>query len=513
MADRASVHTEISQMYVALFGRAPDAEGLAFWTGSRLGGMSVVEAADAMFATAPARIYYPAGLSHQQIVASFYANVLGRTADAEGLAFWTAKLDAPGATPGSVIAEMVDNVTHYEGTNREGLRSAALFGARSEIALSFAETNGDIAQAAQLFSGPSAAPAGATLTLGPDAIGTYHADGYSAIQLGLLAGDVTVDGVGSGTYITFTASPQIAPTYTPGDPFADYNSFSAVPTDPNAETDADTGEAAFLTFRSTEAIDSRSIDMSGFEYLHIASTDADAVRHTNHLAIEAGSLRSLIVTGNTDLQLGVIHAGAQFSFLDASRLTGDLELFTGPPTGITLITGAGNDRLEVATGGADFIDGGAGNDYLAAGDGLSLDPNVLVGGAGADVFHLNFNYVDCFFANTIADFSRAEGDLIQFSFVQSTTTWHSTPIQLAAGATLRDYMDAAASTIAYRDAAEMKWFQWEGDTYVVVDRTNVDFFVTENFWDQAVKLTGLVDLRGATLAERDTVNGYGLTLG
>ena len=515
MADSASVHAEISQLYVALFGRAPDEEGLAYWTGSRLGGMSLVDAADAMFATAPARIYYPAALSHQQIVSAFYANVLGRTADAGGLAFWTAKLDAPGATPGSVIAEMIDNVAHYGGTNRDGLRSAALFNARADMALSFAETNGDIDQAAQLFSGPLPAGAGSTLTLGPTANGSYHADGYSAIQLGLLAGDVTVDGVDSGIHITFTASPQLAPTYTPGDPFADYNGFEAVPPDPGNETDDNTGEMAFLTFRSATTIDSRSIDMHRFEYLHVASTDTDAQRHANYLSIDANTVRSVTVTGNTDLQLEVTYTGAEFAFLDASQLDGDLDLFTSSLRGLTVISGAGDDVLDVGTGNADFIDGGAGNDYLAAGNGLSLDPNILTGGTGADVFHPNLNYVDCFFASTITDFSRAEGDLIQFSFLHlpAQITWHSTRVQMAAGATLRECMDTAASTIAYRDAGEMKWFQWEGDTYVVVDWTNVDFFVTQNFWDQAVKLTGLVDLSGATLADRDTVAGFGLTLG
>ncbi|NBQ87400.1 MAG: DUF4214 domain-containing protein, partial [Betaproteobacteria bacterium] len=98
---------EISQLYVALFGRAPDTEGLDFWAGRRSGGESMAQLADAMYGVAPARVFYPLGLAPVEVVASFYRNVLGRDADAGGLTYWTGKLTAAGATPGSVIAELI----------------------------------------------------------------------------------------------------------------------------------------------------------------------------------------------------------------------------------------------------------------------------------------------------------------------------------------------------------------------------------------------------------------------
>ena len=105
--------TQVSQLYTALFGRAPDSDGLGFWTTLVGNGTTLAQVADMMYATTPARTYYPDSYTHQQVIASFYLNVLGRTADAEGLAFWTAKLDAAGATPGSVITQMIANVADY----------------------------------------------------------------------------------------------------------------------------------------------------------------------------------------------------------------------------------------------------------------------------------------------------------------------------------------------------------------------------------------------------------------
>ena len=45
---------DVSNLYVALFGRAPDGEGLGFWSNLLANGASLVSVANTMFATAPA---------------------------------------------------------------------------------------------------------------------------------------------------------------------------------------------------------------------------------------------------------------------------------------------------------------------------------------------------------------------------------------------------------------------------------------------------------------------------
>lgn len=122
-----SQRTQVSQEYVALFGRAPDSEGLGYWVQQMVNGKSINQIANDMFNVSAARVYYPAFATNQEIVNSFYKNVLGRTADAEGSAYWTAKLSAPNATPGQVINDMIIAVTSYTGTDAAALTSKALY--------------------------------------------------------------------------------------------------------------------------------------------------------------------------------------------------------------------------------------------------------------------------------------------------------------------------------------------------------------------------------------------------
>ncbi len=156
----------VSRLYVSMFGRAPDGEGLAFWLGLLLDkGASVVDIANTMFDTEPARAYYPSNFSHDQIITSFYVNVLGREPDAEGLDFWTGLLDLPDATPGSVIAEIIKVVTTYEGSDPAGLESVLLFKNRVSVANYYADHNASIEAATQALDGVTSDPATIALAM------------------------------------------------------------------------------------------------------------------------------------------------------------------------------------------------------------------------------------------------------------------------------------------------------------------------------------------------------------
>jgi len=157
MAITVEMRTQVSQLYVALFGRAPDGEGLGYWVNELGTGRSIVDVANTMYATAPARTLYPAYLTNQEIIGNFYTNVLGRTADNEGLNYWTGKLN--GATPGSVIAEMINVVANYSGSDPAGLTSAALFNNKVEVAQWYGETIGDLAGATTILANVTDDPA------------------------------------------------------------------------------------------------------------------------------------------------------------------------------------------------------------------------------------------------------------------------------------------------------------------------------------------------------------------
>lgn len=148
----AELSERVSQLYVSMFGRAPDGEGLAFWAGLMRDSGSASYVANMMYDTAPARAHFPSGLSDSEIVSAFYVNVLGRQPDAEGLAFWTGKMVGP-EVPGSFIEEIIAVVADYTGSNPAGLESAALFDNRVAVAQYYGEHNASIAAATHALDG------------------------------------------------------------------------------------------------------------------------------------------------------------------------------------------------------------------------------------------------------------------------------------------------------------------------------------------------------------------------
>jgi len=127
--------TDVNNLYVALFGRAPDGEGLGYWARELAGtetvpAKSLVAVANTMFNSVPARAYYPSSLQNVEIIESFYVKVLGRASDTTGSAYWTAALNKAGATPGSVIVDMIAAVTNWKAS---GLAADAVADAAGTI--------------------------------------------------------------------------------------------------------------------------------------------------------------------------------------------------------------------------------------------------------------------------------------------------------------------------------------------------------------------------------------------
>lgn len=93
------------RMYQGAFGRAPDNEGLKFWTQKLAGDRDKPsEVAAAMLNAASA----PSGLSNQDFIAKLYTVALNRSADPGGLAYWTGKLDGGSWTRERVMAHFAN---------------------------------------------------------------------------------------------------------------------------------------------------------------------------------------------------------------------------------------------------------------------------------------------------------------------------------------------------------------------------------------------------------------------
>ena len=133
---------KIAQLYVSIFGRAPDAGGMDYWVGQLEGGMPATTIANTMFAVEPARAYYPSGMTNSQIVASFYQNVLGRPADEGGLAYWTGIMNAQGF--GAAVTQIIAIVETYTGTDSAVRASCQLFADKVGQAMTWAANGGGV---------------------------------------------------------------------------------------------------------------------------------------------------------------------------------------------------------------------------------------------------------------------------------------------------------------------------------------------------------------------------------
>ena len=156
--------SQIVELYIAYFDRAPDALGLAFWGNAYADGLSLNAMAALFIDQAETRATYPEGMSNAEIATAVYNNVLGRVPDADGFNFWVGVLDE------GAVGRDVFILSVLEGAKADiPDGSSAEFGAqvqadrqyladKSDIGTYFAVTKGmsdtdDARQAMALFDG------------------------------------------------------------------------------------------------------------------------------------------------------------------------------------------------------------------------------------------------------------------------------------------------------------------------------------------------------------------------
>ena len=168
MAVTQGMIDNVTQLYAALFKRAPDATGLGYWVSQLSAGQTPSQVALAMYNVDAARTYYPLFLTNDQIVTQFYSNTLGRAPDAAGLAYWSGQLNTKGV--GQVINDMINAVVAYtddgtgSATNAAALTSKTLFNNYVSVGENYATVlrSNDIAGATNVFTLVTADPASVT---------------------------------------------------------------------------------------------------------------------------------------------------------------------------------------------------------------------------------------------------------------------------------------------------------------------------------------------------------------
>lgn len=326
-----------------------------------------------------------------------------------------------------------------------------------------------------------------TLGLGAFATGTYDATGFSGLTMGQVAGDVTFSNVAAGTTLTFSASPTKNSTYSLKDA---------------------TGTSDALTINLTNSgstVNAGTVTAAGIESLTINASDtssnATAGGTADSITVVATAAKTITVTGNTTLTL-TSTGNTKVSSVDASSMTGGLTYTTAGTLAESVKGGATKNTLTAASGTtADSLVGGAGADTLTANAGL----DVLTGNGGTDTFVIATAGTNLNTYSTITDASA--GDTLQLQD-KGSETFTSTKVVLGDTAVFQDYANAVATAAgdAHTNGA-IGWFQFNNNTYVVEilhdasdSSTAGGANIFKNGTDIVVKLSGLIDLSTATLA-------------
>jgi hypothetical protein len=93
---------QVMRLYDAVFDRAPDSEGLAFWTDALNRGATLDAVADLLMASPEFRGRHGTA-DDQEFVKLLYHNVLDREADNAGLEFWTSGLQQSAVDRSDVV--------------------------------------------------------------------------------------------------------------------------------------------------------------------------------------------------------------------------------------------------------------------------------------------------------------------------------------------------------------------------------------------------------------------------
>jgi subtilisin family serine protease len=120
---------QITRLYRAAYGRAPDHAGLRYWAERRAGGLTLEQIAGAFVGAPEWQQQYGIAPAPGDLVDRLYLNVLGRVADSAGRQFWTAVLDS-GVPPRAVLvhfSESAENVSRTTTTTTPAPAAGQVF--------------------------------------------------------------------------------------------------------------------------------------------------------------------------------------------------------------------------------------------------------------------------------------------------------------------------------------------------------------------------------------------------
>lgn len=233
-----------------------------------------------------------------------------------------------------------------------------------------------------------------------------------------------------------------------------------------AGADKATDDVLNIVLSKDDALAANTVTVKDVETINIVADDSGegAADATHTMTLTADKATTVKVSGDAGMTLTLTGSDA-VKTINASESTGNVTI---------------SDALKGVT-----FTGGAGDDTVTLGAG-----NTVTGGAGDDTFTINLNTAvnD---RSVITDFGA--GDTIKMGSANGSGADNALGDALVVNdpkATLDDYVNAATQ------AGGVAWFQYEGNTYVVVNDGVAGFDAKA---DYIVQLSGSVDLSDAVM--------------
>lgn len=117
--------SQVQELYIGYLGRAADKAGLDFWVKAIENGTSTLESVALGFTLSAEYKAAYEGLTTTQLVARVYQNVLGRAADADGLAFWVGEINKGVIKADTLVKSMINSLGAIDQLNMDNKVQAA----------------------------------------------------------------------------------------------------------------------------------------------------------------------------------------------------------------------------------------------------------------------------------------------------------------------------------------------------------------------------------------------------
>jgi len=326
----SSTTMQIQEIYVGLLGRAADAEGLAYWEAEIDGGVLSIEELRANIVNEQPEYAANLGtLSRTDLVTELYSNLFNRAPDVEGLAYWVT---------GGGSAVNADQLV-LALVNGASVADEAVLANRTEVANYYTESG-------VAYDASAAASAIA------DVDGTDSSVQAAKSDISLLASATTTTLTEGGTY--------------------DYSGSGPVSITIAGDDDATDGDDFVVT--GSKFNDTFALQKDDFRELTIDGGDGvDTLDMTDNQATVNALTGRANFNGNTTNI-------AEFTGIEKFVFEDEDDTFTGGSASETIIAGGGNDNL----------DGGAGDDTFVFADTEELAEVIqaLTGGIGSDTLEI-----------------------------------------------------------------------------------------------------------------------------